>query len=1266
MAIKKLFNAGATKIEAGKERYTIDSELETTGYGEVKVVDRERYFPRIDFSNPKNWARYGSAERYYQDSFARIYDSYPFDGSKTEKLEWHNSSSFVDEYIFDYVYPRTTGSITFFSTGNGNSKGTYTLGSSSIDTVDPAEYILIKGGPNAGPAGNRVDANVYDESKNRTSNLKFGGSDGNTIEFWLKKSHFPFNSEVVFSIKEEWGDLKEYEQQNFSIVASSASADSGSFSIAGIIATGVSYEAIPFVVEFASPTVSESFDGNWHHYAFSIEDTTDITASSGSVFSLRFDNVLVASSSLALAYREMESPIYATLGGFVGSGSLSAGDGKLSGSLDEFRFWKKLRTEKQIGRNWFTTVDGGNNKDDLNVDLGVYYKFNEGATATSSVDSIVLDYSGRLSHGVMQNYVSGSRVTSSAITGEFLEPIMRTSNPEVVAKLAEMITSGSIHDTENNTCLYHSMPSWLTEADDNDGTLWRLTQIIGSYFDSLYIQIEELSSLKNIKYTPATSKPLPFADRLLSSNGLIVPEVFVEASLLESLVSRDEDRIFEDKIENLKNRVYENIYNNLSWIIKSKGTEKSLRNLIRCYGIDDEMIKINLYSDKAEFTFEDKSVKSLAKGKKYVDFNHSDRFDSVVYQAISSSIPNSLGYIPGSANFNYVPMTVEAEAIFPRKFSKNSEFYTGSFIESSIFGMNGPTGSETDFGFHVTAVKTYADSPDVYFRISSSQFDVDTTSSVFYDVYEDEKWNFAVKLYPLEEKIADVDNNSTYVLSFYGVNYVAGEKENSFCVTSSLSYAIGSAALAANKRLYIGSNRVNFTGAVVNECDAKISSVRYWISDLDYDVIDAHAKDAGNFGTLYPTREVTKNLHVPEAEALVLHWTFYDNASADTGGGVPSVSDAGFWVKDVSSGSLRSYGTIDTVLQKVYMGRGNLFLPSTRVIDKSYVVSAQQQLPEILNSSDTISISTQADEELFTKDIRPVNYFWSIEKSMYQSISEEMVNWFGTIVGFNNLIGEPVNRFRIEYKDLGKLRQLFFEKVSNTPDVEKYINYYKWIDSSINIFLRQLVPASANFSENIRNMIESHILERNKYWTKYPTLEMKQPDPYSGLRGIKESKYNWNDGHASANQTTSSLWWSDRAERTNSQLTSGNSSIDSNKEIINRIAKGYVSGSTYFERKFTRAYEESVEKLTNVEDTVTLPVAQIKNVKVSGSVHTMYNSTDSSPTTFDSIIPKLQDNIGNYQKEYEIVQVHGNTANNGWFVDMRGIVPRFTFVAPFS
>ena len=45
------------------------------------------------------------------------------------------------------------------------------------------------------------------------------------------------------------------------------------------------------------------------------------------------------------------------------------GYGKLSGSLDDFRYWKKERSSKDVGRFWFTQIGAGSNTDPANSPL---------------------------------------------------------------------------------------------------------------------------------------------------------------------------------------------------------------------------------------------------------------------------------------------------------------------------------------------------------------------------------------------------------------------------------------------------------------------------------------------------------------------------------------------------------------------------------------------------------------------------------------------------------------------------------------------------------------------------------------------------------------------------------------------------------------------------------------------------------------------------------------------------------------------------------
>ncbi len=135
---------------------------------------------------------------------------------------------------------------------------------------------------------------------------------------------------------------------------------------------------------------------------------------------------------------------------------------------------------------------------------------------------------------------------------------------------------------------------------------------------------------------------------------------------------------------------------------------------------------------------------------------------------------------------------------------------------------------------------------------------------------------------------------------------------------------------------------------------------------------------------------------------------------------------------------------------------------------------------------------------------------------MYQSINDEMIDLFGNASGlqsYASVIGEPVNKYRQNYKKLKFIRGLFFDRISNTPDLEKYVEFYKWFDDAVSAMILNLIPATSDFA-GVQNVVESHILERNKYQHKFPTVESKLPEISGSMEGINKLKYNWKFGHA--------------------------------------------------------------------------------------------------------------------------------------------------------
>jgi len=1204
MAIKDLFGKKSQKLVSATTITNLADETESEDYVKANIVDKERFVPDVDFSDPNNFARFASASKYYEDAINLIQRTYPYDGSLAEKLNFHNDAVDFQNYVFDNDYPRTNGFVIM-----GQNYGSVTSASHGYDAPASKEYIFFKGGPNAAVSASTkalktlfAESNIYKDSDDRVSNLELNGTGGTTVEFWLRKNDFSGSEkQVIFDL---WNS------------SSYGTTDYGRFRVE---VSGTNQ----FCVEYSSGSdgvlytqLGQNLDitgSGWQHYAIS-------TINTGSALSLKLfvsgtlnDSISTGSStglvtgSMLGWIGSLGTPVYGDRG--------VEGDAKLSGSIDEFRYWKSKRTDKKLQRYWFRQVGGGTNTDDANIDLGVYFKFNEGIVDTSSVnstDKVVLDYSGRISNGYWTGYGASSRNTGSAMTAasaslfEFQDPIINSNHPDLISLRSTKALTGSLHDQENTSLIYDSFPSWMTEEDEVSGeSLKDLMQIAGEFFDDMYLKIEALPTIRDAVYR--TGKPLPFASRLLESVGFTAPEIFTKASILEEILSTDNEREFEEKIHNIKNHIYQNIYNNLIYIYRSKGTEKSIRNLIRCFGVDDELIKINLYADGVDYKFED-SYRYTSVKKNFIDFNHTDRFDANVYQMTASANDNSVSHLSGAIGSGLLGTTFECEAIFPKKFEKSSAlFFRTDFVSASLFGMHEAdatvTSSTVFFGsdraeMSVFAIRPEEESKDAYFMLTSSYLGVELTSSTFRDVYDNEKWNFGVRFkhekFPITDSVVG-SSTGDYNLEFFGVNTVLDVIQNEFLVTASVTASLAEGHFTAAKRVYIGAHRQDMTGSVLtgaganNEhfCDAKISGVRYWLSTLSDDIIKEHAKDPTNFGAEHPYRNVEGHLagtisasFVPQMETLALHWDFDTVSGTDngTGTGPSNTSDAGFQVEDYSSGSTalsNRWEYVGAIASSQHTGRGNFFLRNqTNAVQREYVFAARKRLPETLNSDDLIEVRSQ-DDESYTRETRPVNHYFAIEKSMYQNISEEMIKFFGTVTDFNNLIGDPINRYRQRYNDLDKLRTLFFDRIENTPDLERFVDFYKWIDNAITQMTLQLIPASANFSNEMSTVVESHVLERNKYWNKLPSLELKQEPPTAVAQSIGSHKYNWKYGHAPLTlvESDNCLWWSKKAERD----TRTGLDLNTERQLIHSASLSTLN------RRFTQVYDLGTDAVVIVD-----------------------------------------------------------------------------------
>ena len=119
-----------------------------------------------------------------------------------------------------------------------------------------------------------------------------------------------------------------------------------------------------------------------------------------------------------------------------------------------------------------------------------------------------------------------------------------------------------------------------------------------------------------------------------------------------------------------------------------------------------------------------------------------------------------------------------------------------------------------------------------------------------------------------------------------------------------------------------------------------------------------HARDSEVYGApsaslnSFLTQDALTGTYLPQAETLALNWSFYDVTGSNVNGR--------FTVEDFSSGSadlFTRYGWVGNILKAQHTGRGDFFpVNNQQSVDRNYIPSARQALPEIVQSSEMVKI----------------------------------------------------------------------------------------------------------------------------------------------------------------------------------------------------------------------------------------------------------------------------------------------------------------------
>ncbi len=271
---------------------------------------------------------------------------------------------------------------------------------------------------------------------------------------------------------------------------------------------------------------------------------------------------------------------------------------------------------------------------------------------------------------------------------------------------------------------------------------------------------------------------------------------------------------------------------------------------------------------------------------------------------------------------------------------------------------------------------------------------------------------------------------------------------------------------------YVGSTNLSgvFTGSnynfVMGSCSGSLfqksaegyfGEYRYWTRQLSSSEIQAHALHNESIGTQNP-------LELPSP--LLGHWALNENRAAGSDGRIHHIPDLSR-NRNVATGSLFE----------------NSFNPYKKFLFDYNHISPSIDLKWTENK-----IRVRDKTELVLDDISKDTNEVGLQFNLVDALNEDISKIFSTLDTLNNVVGAPINKYREDYTDLESYRRVYFDRLSDSLNFNKFFKLFRWFDKKISNAIRQLLPARVHFIGG-EHVVESHFLERNKYQYKYTVFK---------------------------------------------------------------------------------------------------------------------------------------------------------------------------------
>lgn len=643
------------------------------------------------------------------------------------------------------------------------------------------------------------------------------------------------------------------------------------------------------------------------------------------------------------------------------------------------------------------------------------------------------------------------------------------------------------YDRTNLSSLYFNTPDHILR-DPNNSEYITFIHMIGQHFDNMYAFIRKLTSIHVRDEHPKYGIPNELLPYYAQSLGWKIQNTRTLSDLWLYKLGTDNSGSYSAPSgslvslshQNLSYQVWRRIVNNLPHLLKTKGTERSIKALFSSYGIPFTLISVKEYGGPAAQDDTPESKPSTIEQRfQYLLNLNGNQYIKLPRTLVSSSFyENPL--IPSTVEFrfktNYTTApsmslwAIEEESTKTVLHNLELVNYSGSIYGQETYGYlryTATTGSSGNLSY------------------------ISETGSLL-PLYDNDIWT--VRLHTNQPLYSGSSFDGTINIEYAKASDIVDARvslSSSFEISansSSLYYSLGAQTGVQHDIIVggtTGSNNVRFSGS--------IQAYREYFEPFPDNIFRDHILNPGSYaGTHFSSSFTSLYRYYPLGlEALRYNHSLYSEVSSSH----PN--------QKLGTGTTASFFNFTGDQTTQYSGLSEVYYVRRPSIGGNNVKGNKIRLEKSELDGD-LSVSRRAEVSMFDRQQKDSNRL-AIVFSPTDQVNRDISNQFGPY-NFEDFIGDPSHRGKLEYPDLYSARTEYFKKYTRANDIGKYIEIFSLYDYTVFEQLKQLIPARANLITGV--LVEPSLLERPKIERKDPSISFLDKDTtLQGVDGQINSNY---------------------------------------------------------------------------------------------------------------------------------------------------------------